>query len=117
MKWLRMLAAAMVALNDSVFHRHEYELAENKFLRKQVPGAVKRTDADRRTLAKLGKKLGKKVLAEIGTIVGPETVRGWYSKLCAKKWDTSKRKKGRGRPPVGKEIEKLVLQFSRENPS
>jgi len=116
-KWLRVLAAALGALNESVFQRYEYVLAENRILRKQISGAVKLTDADRRTLAELGKKLGRKVLSEVGTIVRPETVLGWYSKLCAKKWDTSKRKRGRGRPPVGEEVGKLALQFARENPA
>ena len=68
-------------------------LAENKIFRKQVPVAAKTTDTDRRTLAEIGKKLGRKVLGEIGSIVRPETVLGWYSKLVAKKWDTSKRKR------------------------
>jgi len=116
-KWLKLLAVAMGALNEETLLKYEYLVAENKILRKQVPGAVKLTDADRVKLAELGKKLGKKVLAEIGSIVRPETVLGWYTKLVAKKWDTSKQKRGRGRPPVGKEIEKLVLQFAKENSS
>jgi hypothetical protein len=116
-KWFRALTAMMAAINDGSLQRLEYVLAENKILRKQVAGAVKMTDADRRTLAELGKKLGKKVLAEIGTLVRPETVLGWYSKLVAKKWDGSKKKRGRGRPSTRKEIEALVLRFAKENPT
>lgn len=107
----------MAAINDGSLLRFEYVLAENKILRKQVPGAVKMTDADRRTLAELGKKLGRKALKEIGSIVTPDTILGWYNKLIAKKFDGSKKKRGPGRPRKPAEIEALVLRFARENRS
>lgn len=41
----------------------------------------------------------------------------WHRKLVATKWDYSSRRKKIGRPSIGKEVEKLVLKFARENPS
>ncbi len=117
MKWFRVLAGLMAAINDGSLQRLEYVLAENKILRKQIPGNVRMNDADRRKLAELGKKLGKKMLSEIGSIVSPDTILGWYRKLIAKKFDGSKQKRGPGRPRKPKLIEELVLRFARENRS
>ena len=55
------------------------------------------TDAERRKLGVLGKKLGRKALAELATIATPETILRWYRELVAKKYDGSARR-GHGRP-------------------
>jgi transposase InsO family protein len=104
-------------MNEGSLLRLEYVLAENKILRKQIAGGVKLCDADRRKLAELGKKLGKKILSEIGLILSPDTILGWYRKLIARKFDRSRRKQGPGRPRTPALIEKLVLKFARENRS
>jgi hypothetical protein len=39
------------------------------------------TDAERRKLAVLGKKLGRKALAEVATIATPDTILRWYREL------------------------------------
>jgi hypothetical protein len=58
------------------------------------------------------------LLGEVITIVQPETLLKWHHRLVASKWDFFHRRKAKlGRPPVSIEIEKLVLQFARENPS
>ena len=50
-------------------------------------------------------------------IVQPETLLKWHHQLVARKWDFSRRRKGQpGWPAVSAAIEKLVLQFARENP-
>ena len=69
------------------------------------------------TLAKIGKKLGRKALAEIVTIVRPDTILSWHRKLIAKKFDGSKNRKTHGRPRIDKEIEKQILLCAADNPS
>jgi hypothetical protein len=43
----------------------------------------------RRRLAAKAKKLGRKVLAQVATIVTPKTLLAWHRKLIAKKHDGS----------------------------
>jgi putative transposase len=59
---------------------------------------VQLTDAERKTLAEIGKKLSKQVLEAIATIVKPDTIRAWHRKLVAQKFDGSKQ---RDNPPGG----------------
>jgi len=75
-------------------------------------------DDQRRRLAVKGKALGRKVLAEIGTLFTPDTILRWHRQLVAAKWDYSQRRQKKpGRPPTPEEIAQLVLQMARENPS
>ncbi len=115
--WFRMLAYITGAINRELLLKNEYLMAENKVLRAHVKGRLALTDEDRRTLATLGVELGRRLLAEVACIVSPDTIFRWYRDLVAKKFDGSKKRKSQGRPPIAGEIEKLVLQFARENPS
>lgn len=117
MKLFRLMASLLGAITEGTSLRLEYVLAENRILRKQIPGGVKLGDADRRKLAQLGKRLGKKVLAEIGSIFSPDTILGWYRRLIAKKFDGSRKKRGPGRPRTPAVVQQLVLRFARENRS
>lgn len=47
----------------------------------QITGRVRLTDGKRKTLAELGKKLGRQALAEVATIVKPETILAWHRTL------------------------------------
>src|SRR5215813_5096928 len=49
-------------------------------------------------------------------IVKPETVIGWHRKGFRLFWTWKVRSGQRGRPPVSKEIRKLIRRMSRENP-
>jgi hypothetical protein len=74
-------------------------------------------DAERKMLDEKGKPLGK-LRGKVFTIVKPEALLKWHRQLVASKWDFSRRRKAKlGRPLVSIEIEKLVPQFARENPS
>ena len=49
-------------------------------------------DDQRRRLAVKGKALGRRLLSEVGSLVTPDTVLGWYRKLIAKNpWGTKTR--------------------------
>jgi hypothetical protein len=58
--------------------------------------------------------LGRKFLAEVATIVTPETLRAWHRKLIAQKYDGSG-KRGPGRPRTADELETLVIRMAEEN--
>ncbi len=75
------------------------------------------TDGERRTLAEIGKQLGRRALEEVASIVRPETILGWHRKLVARKFDGSKNRAYPGRPRVDEEIEKLVVRIATENRS
>ena len=89
--------------------------AENRLLREKLgTKRIRLTNAERRRLAMLGKKLGKKGLAAVATIASPETILRWYRELVAKKYDGSMRR-GPGRPKKRGEIAELVVRMAREN--
>jgi putative transposase len=75
------------------------------------------SDAERTTLAELGKQLGKQALEAIAHIAKPDTILGWHRKLVAQKFDGSAQRKSFGRPRVEKELEALVVQMVKENRS
>ena len=75
-------------------------MTENRILRNQIQGRVRLTDGERKTLAEIGKKLGKRVLAEVATIVRPDTILAWHRWLVAKKFDGSQQRKALGRPAI-----------------
>jgi putative transposase len=54
-------------------------------------------------------------LAEVATIVTPDTLLRWYRHLIAQKFDGSKRRGQLGRPHVMEEIERLVVRMAEEN--
>jgi putative transposase len=72
------------------------------------------TDDRRRRLAARAKGLGRKLLAELATVVTPETLLAWHRKLIAPKYDGSVQR-GPGRPRTASEIEALVVRLAEEN--
>ncbi len=95
----------------------DYLREENRVLREHLKGKrIRFTDAQRRRLAAKGKALGRKVLADVCTLVTPETVLRWYGRLIARKYDGSANR-GSGRPPVAESIQELVVRFARQNAS
>jgi hypothetical protein len=65
-------------------------------------------------LAAKAKGLGRKLLAEVATIVTPETLLAWHRKLIAQKYDGSGQL-GPGRPRTTRELEAWVVRMAREN--
>jgi putative transposase len=72
------------------------------------------TGDQRCRLAVKGKKLGRKILAQIATIVTPETSLAWHRKLIARKYDGSANRNP-GRPRTLSEISDLVVRITEEN--
>ena len=102
-------------------NRHQEDLIdylreENRVLREQLGSRPLRlTDAQRRRLAVRGKKLGRRVLTQVATIVTPDTILRWYRRLIARKYDGSARR-SRGRPMAPREVAELVVRMAVENP-
>src|SRR6516164_3277123 len=93
----------------------DYLREENHVLREQLGGRrLRLNDDQRRRLAAKAKGLGRKLLAEMATIVTPETLLAWHRKLIALKYDGSV-KRGPGRPRTADEIETLVIRMAEEN--
>jgi putative transposase len=62
----------------------EYLREENRVLREQLGNRRLRfTDDQRRRLAERAKGLGRKLLAEVGSLVTPDTLMAWHRKLTA----------------------------------
>ncbi len=72
------------------------------------------TNDQRRRLAAKGKRLGRKVLRELGAIVTPDTILRWHRELIARKYDGSGKRRS-DRPRVADEIRALVLRMATEN--
>ena len=72
MDWKTMLAYVTGSVDEELLRRNEYLPAENRILRAHLPGGVRLSDGERRRLAQIGKRLGRKALAEIASVVRPE---------------------------------------------
>src|SRR3989442_2849309 len=109
----------VVSLAGWLNQRHHqiihYLVEENCVLREQMGRRRLRfTDDQRRRLAAKAKTLGRKILAQVATIVTPETLLAWHRKLIAKKYDGSA-KPIAGRPGTAAQIAALVTRMAREN--
>jgi len=117
MLWARMLAYITGSVDQDLLLRNECLAAENRILRAQCKGRLWLSDAEKATLAEIAQRLGWKALEELAAVAKPDTLLAWYQKLIAHKFDGSKCRKTRGRPPVDEETERLVVRMARENPS
>src|SRR5215472_15558314 len=101
-------------------HQHqviEYLIEENRVLREQIENRrIRFTDNQRRRLAAKAKKLSRKILEQVATIVTAATLLAWHRKLIAQKYDGSANR-GPGRPRTGAEIAALVTRMATENRS
>src|SRR5437660_11384128 len=71
-------------MNQHQHHVIEYLIEENRVLREHVGNRRMRfSDNQRRRLAAKAKKLGRKLLAQVATIVTPATLLAWHRKLIA----------------------------------
>jgi putative transposase len=102
-------------MNQRQLQAIDYLCEENRVLRGQLgERRLRLTDDQRRRLASKAKGLGRGILAEVATIVTPETLLAWHRKLIAQKYDGSG-KRGPGRPRTACELEALVVRMAEEN--
>ena len=115
MDWARILAFVTGSVDQELLARAEYLAAENRILKAQLKGRLRLSDAERATLAEIGHRLGRKVLADVATVARPDTILAWYRNLVARKFDGSKMRRSPGRPRIKREIEQLIVRLAKEN--
>jgi putative transposase len=70
MNWKVVLAYITGSVDQALLLRIEYLVTENRILRNHIKGRVWLRDVERKTLAEIGKQLGKKALEEVWTTAG-----------------------------------------------
>jgi hypothetical protein len=64
-------------VNDRLLLQPEYLSAENRIPRSHVSGRLRLSNAERSTLAEIGKRLGRNWLAEVACLAKPATILAW----------------------------------------
>jgi hypothetical protein len=85
MDWKTLLAHVTGSVDQELLRRKENLATENRILRNQVKGHAHLSDEERKTLAKLGRGLGKKALEHVAAIVTLDITLAWHRKLIAQK--------------------------------
>ena len=114
-KWLQLVAYVTGIVNQQLLLQNEYLASENRILRAHLPRRLRLSDAERSTLAEIGKRLGRKALSQIACVAKSDTILAWYRRLIAQKFDGSKNRSYPGRPPIKNEIVQLIVKMAREN--
>jgi putative transposase len=117
MDWPRILAYITGTVNQELLLRNEYLVAENRILREQINRRLLLSESEKKTLAEIGYRLGRKTLQDVANAATPDTIIGWYRKLVARKFDGSKARRKVGRPQIDEDIEQLIIRMAKENPS
>src|SRR5215470_12051468 len=81
MQWPRLLAYITGRVDKELLVRNEYLAAENRILRAKIKGRLQLSDGEKRTLAEIAHRLGRKALAEVAVAAKPETILRWFRKL------------------------------------
>jgi len=106
---------------SGIVNRHQtdviaYLVEENRVLKEQLKGRrLRLSDDQRRRLAAKGKRIGRRALNRVATIVTPDTIMRWHRRLIAAKWTCKTRREGR--PGLMKNIKSLIVRMATENPS
>jgi len=106
----RLLGYVADLVNQQLLLQNEYLIAENRILRSHLPKRVALTNAQRVTLAEIGKRLGRQTLKQVTSVAKPETVLAWYRKLIACKFDGSKHRAYPGRPALSRDVSELIVR-------
>src|SRR4051795_2769316 len=109
-----VLIAVSGWMNQHQLQVIEYLREENRVLREQLGDRRLRfNDDQRRRLAARAKGLGRKLLAEVASLVTPETLLAWHRKLIAQKYDGHEKRRP-GRPRTQEQLENLVSRMAKE---
>ena len=83
---LQLFVAALVGWLQGDQHKViEYLREENRVLKAQLQNQrLRLTDGDRRRLAARGAALGRRLLAQVATIVTADTILRWHCQLIAR---------------------------------
>ena len=79
---------------------------------------IRLNDSQKARLGEAAAKLGRALLAQLGTLFSPGTLLRWNRWFIARKYDGSDRRGKRGpEPKKANSIRKLVIQMATDNPS
>ena len=97
-----------------------YLKEENKILKHELLKATGKkriilNDKQRRRLAILAKRVGRKMLFEISCVFSPDTLLKWFRKLAGKKYDGSKNRCKFGRPRISDELKQLIIDMAKDH--
>src|SRR5262252_10957333 len=107
--WARLLAYVTGQVNQELPLQNEYLAAENRIFRDHLPAQMRLSDPERRTLAEIGKRVGRKALEKVACVAKPDTILAWYRRLIARKFDGSQSGSYPRRPRISAEVEELVV--------
>lgn len=113
--WTMLLMMLAGWINSHQQDVIEFLKEENKILREKL--GTKRiilNDNQRMRLARLGRKLGRKVLSDACCAFSPDTIMMWHRKHIARKYDGSGNRKG-GRKRTAPEVIDLIIMLARKN--
>jgi transposase len=118
-RWQLLLLLVAGWINRQELQVIDYLRSENQVLKEKLgKRRILLNDDQRRRLAVYAKVLGRKLLAEVGTLLTPDTLLRWHHLLVAKKWDYSQRRQhSPGRPQLAKETQEWVVRWAQENPT
>jgi transposase InsO family protein len=115
MRWADIVGKITGSVDQHLIERNQYLLAENRILRSRLDRRLRFTDSERVTLATAAKPIERALLADIATLVTPDTLLRWHRRLVEQK--PPAKRPGAGRPPTDPKIVELVLRLAKENPS
>ena len=120
-KSMTMLLAMLAGwINQEQQQIIEYLKAENGILRDELLNATGKkriilSDKQRRRLAILGKKLGRKLLGQVCCAFSPDTLFKWHRMLVKSKYDGSKNRGKGGRPRISDYLKQLIIDMAKDN--
>jgi integrase-like protein/helix-turn-helix protein len=115
-RWQTLLVALAGWVNRRQLEVIAYLREENRALKEHLGGPrLHFTEAQRRRLAATAHRLGRRALADVATLVTPDTLLRWHRQLIARQWATVRRRVGR--PGVLRETRALAVRMARENPT
>ncbi len=111
-----LLVQVQKLFQKDLSQENDYLRVENHILRSKFEKRVPLTETDRRMLVKYG-MLIKDRLAEVASIVKPETILTWNRRMKKEKWTFDNTPKKSGRSRKSKDSEELILRVAEENTS
>jgi len=87
MQWPRLLAYITGRVDKELLVRNEYLAAANRILQAQIKGRLQLSEGEKRSLAEIAHRLGRKAWAEVAVAAKPDTILRWFRKLAARQFD------------------------------
>jgi putative transposase len=115
--WAAVVGKITGTVDQHLLHQNAYLLTENRVLHSRIDEKLRFTDTEQIALANAAKPIGRCLLADIATLVTPDTLLRWHRRLVEKTQPAKADAPGPGRPPTEEAVVELVLRLARENPS